>query len=162
VIRTGAIVLLAATACNGDDGGTSSVCGPTSAIAQRVIDGDTIELDTGERVRYLLVDTPESVNGATDCYGQNAKTLNSDLVNGKPITLVYDESACTDRFGRLLAYVSVGGQEVNRILVERGYACVLYIPPAGTSRHTEFEDLELRARTLGSGMWSACAVVTCD
>lgn len=157
-----ALLALAVPACGsgGDDGG--STCGPTAAIAQRVIDGDTIELDSGERIRYLLVDTPESVNGATDCYGHNAAQLNSDLVLGKPITLAYDDSGCTDRFGRLLAYVSVDGQEVNRILVERGYACVLYIPPAGTARHTEFEELELRARTEGRGMWSACPVVTCD
>jgi len=158
-----ALVALALAGCGGggDDGGAST-CGPTTAVAARVIDGDTIELDSGERIRYLLVDTPESTNGATDCYGQNAKQLNRDLVEGKPVTLRYDEAACTDRFGRLLAYVSVDGQEINRILVERGYACVLYIPPAGTDRDAEFEDLELRARSAGRGMWSACPVVTCD
>ena len=163
MIRTAVLValgLLGSGCGNGDDGG--STCGPTTAIAARVIDGDTVELDSGERVRYLLVDTPESTNGATDCYGQNAKTLNTDLVLGKPITLVYDEATCSDRFGRLLAYVTVNGQEVNRLMVERGYACVLYIPPAGEARHDEYEEYELRARTLGNGMWSACAVVTCD
>ena len=163
MIRTAALLLAgAAAACSGeaDDGG--STCGPTSGIAQRVIDGDTIELDSGERIRYLLVDTPESTNGATDCYGQNAKQLNTDLVMGRQVTIAYDASECTDQFGRLLGYVSVDGSEVNRVLVERGYACVLYIPPAGTARHTEFEELELRARTEGRGMWSACPVVTCD
>lgn len=163
MIRTAGTFAIAAlvAACAGDDGGGSS-CGPTEGTVARVIDGDTIELGSGERIRYLLVDTPESTNGADDCYGQNAKTLNSDLVLGKDVRIDYDEPTCTDMFGRLLAYVTVDGQEVNRLLVERGYACVLYIPPAGTARHTEFAELELRARTEGRGMWSACPVVTCD
>lgn len=143
-------------------GGPESTCGPTSGVVARAIDGDTIELTTGERIRYLLVDTPESVNGATDCYGENAHQLNSDLVAGKTVELTYDEAGCTDRFDRLLAYVAVDGVEVNRLLVERGYACALYIPPAGTDRHVEFENLEAAARAAGRGMWSACTVVTCD
>lgn len=161
--RTAAVTMLALAACgSGDDGGYTSVCGPTTGTVARVIDGDTLELTSGERIRYLLVDTPESTNGATDCYGQNAKQLNNELVAGKEVSMVYDEAECTDRFSRLLAYVSVAGQEVNHILVERGYACVLYIPPAGDDRHVEFEELELRARAEGRGMWSACPVVTCD
>ena len=136
--------------------------GPTSAVVSNVVDGDTIDLDSGERIRYLLVDTPESVNGATDCYGEPAHQLNSDLVAGKTVQLAYDEAGCTDRFDRLLAYVSVDGVEVNRLMVERGYACALYIPPAGTDRHVEFENLEAAARAAGRGMWSACTVVTCD
>jgi micrococcal nuclease len=149
---------IAAVGC----GGPESVCGPTSGIVARAIDGDTIDLTTGERIRYLLVDTPESTGGATDCYGANARQLNADLVTGKTVELAYDEAECTDRFGRLLAYVTVDGVEVNRLLVERGYACALYIPPAGEARHTEFENLEAVARQNGVGMWSACTVVTCD
>lgn len=160
MIRTVSVIALAAalTACAGPE----DTCGPTTGTVSRVIDGDTIDLASGERIRYLLVDTPESVNGATDCYGTNAAQLNRDLVEGREVTLAYDEAGCTDRFGRLLAYVSVGGVEVNRTLVERGYACVLYIPPAGELRHNEFENLEAVARAAGRGMWSACPVVTCD
>lgn len=160
MIRTAlaAFALVGLVAC----GGPESTCGPSSGVVARAIDGDTVELTTGERIRYLLIDTPESVNGATDCYGAEAHTLNADLVTGKTVDLVYDEAGCTDRFGRLLAYVSVDGVEVNRLLVERGYACTLYIPPAGTDRHTEFENLEATAKAAGRGMWSACTVVTCE
>lgn len=162
MIRTVALAAgLLLAACGSDDGG-SSPCGPTTGVVARAIDGDTIELDTGERIRYLLVDTPESVNGASDCWGENAHQLNDQLVTGQTVQLDYDESACTDRFGRTLAYVTVNGVDVNATLVERGYACVLYIPPAGTDRHTEFENLEATARATGRGMWSACTVVTCD
>lgn len=153
-----AVGALFVAACGSDDG---SVCGPTSATVTNVVDGDTIDLDSGERIRYLLVDTPESTGGATDCFGQNAKQFNHDLVLGKQVTLRYD-TECTDRFGRLLAYVSVGDQEINSLLVERGYACVLYIPPNGADRRTEFETLEVQAKAAGRGMWAACPVVTCE
>jgi micrococcal nuclease len=150
-----ACVLLAGCGADG------SVCGPTSGVVSNVVDGDTIDLESGERIRYLLVDTPESTNGATDCFGQNAKTFNSDLVLGKEVTLVYDVE-CTDRFGRLLAYVSVGGTEVNSLLVERGYACVLHIPPDGDDRVDEFQALEDEAKANDRGMWGLCEVVTCE
>jgi len=135
--------------------------GPDHAICTNVVDGDTIDLDTGVRIRYLLVDTPETTNGATDCFGQNAKQFNTDLVLNQEVTLVYDVERL-DRFGRTLAYVSVGDQEVNTLLVERGYACVLYIPPDGTDRHLEFESLEATAKLEGRGMWGQCTVVTCE
>jgi micrococcal nuclease len=142
-------------------GGGGSVCGPTSGVVANVVDGDTIDLESGERVRYLMIDTPESTNGATDCFGQNAKTFNTDLVLGEQVTLAYDVE-CEDRFGRLLAYVSVGDTEVNTLLVDRGYACVLHIPPNGDDRVAEFEALEDAAIADSRGMWGLCEDVTCD
>lgn len=142
--------------CGGDP-----ACGPGSGVVTRVIDGDTVELESGETIRYLMVDTPESTGGATDCFGANAAQLNSDLVLGESVRLAYDVE-CEDRFGRLLAYVSVGDVEVNSLLVERGYACVLHIPPNGEDRVAEFEALEAAARAAGVGMWGVCAEITCD
>lgn len=148
------------TACAASDPG--SACGPSQAIAERVIDGDTIVLDSGEKVRYLLINAPETTNGHNDCFGQNASTFNSDLVLGKAVDLVYD-SQCTDVYGRLLAYVTVGGQDVNALEVQRGYACVLYIPPDGKARHVEFQQYEADAKAAGKGLWSACVgMVTCE
>jgi micrococcal nuclease len=151
----GAVLL---TACGG---AADDRCGPSEGVVARAIDGDTIELATGDTIRYLMVDTPESTGGATDCFGQNAKTFNEDLVVGKTVQVAYDVE-CEDYFGRLLAYVSVGDREVNTLLVERGYACVLHIPPNGDDRADEFQALEDAARASGAGMWSACEVVTCD
>jgi micrococcal nuclease len=65
-------------------------------------------------------------------------------------------------YDRLLAYVTVGGQDVNRHLVDRGLACVLHIPPNGEARVDEFLDAEQTARDGGVGMWGACPEVTCD
>ncbi len=136
-------------------------CGPEHATVQRAIDGDTIELEDGTRVRYLMVDSPESTNGKDDCYGAEATEFNRQLVEGKQVTLRYDQD-CEDQYGRVLAYVEVDGREVNSLLVERGYACVLHIPPNGDDRVDEFEDLEDAAQAGAKGLWGACAEVTCD
>lgn len=124
------------------------------AVVERVIDGDTVELDTGERIRYLMVDTPESTE-EIECFGENAKTFNRDLVEGKTVSLRYDVER-EDRFGRTLAYVTVDGDEVNTLMVERGFGCVLYIEPNGTDRLDEFQALEQAARQANRGLWGAC------
>lgn len=157
MIARGMVLCAALGACG--DGGSD--CGPTSGVVARVIDGDTVELESGETIRYLMVDTPESTGGATDCFGQNARQLNEDLVLGETVRLDYDVE-CTDRYDRLLAYVTVADTEVNAHLVERGYACVLHIPPNGDDRVDEFQALEDGARAAGLGMWGQCEVVTCD
>ena len=127
----------------------------------RAIDGDTVELEGGERVRYLLVDTPESTGSSDDCFGQEAADLNRMLVEGQTVSLRYDVE-CRDRFDRLLAYVEVGGREINSLLVERGAACVLHIPPNGDDRIDEYRELEDTAKADLVGVWGACEDVTCD
>ncbi|RLB53317.1 MAG: thermonuclease [Deltaproteobacteria bacterium] len=136
-------------------------CGPGSATVQRVIDGDTVELADGRRVRYLLIDAPENTSGHNDCYGAEATAYNRALVEGRRVQLEYDVE-CSDRYDRLLAYVRVDGQEVNARLVEQGYACVYYIPPNGQQRQVEYQTLEAQARAAGRGMWGECQVVSCD
>lgn len=152
------IVLALATISCGNGG---SDCGPTSGVVTQVLDGDTIELDSGERIRYLMVDTPEISGGANDCYGIEARDFNRDLVLNKQVDIDYD-TECTDQFGRLLAYVSIEGREINSLLVERGYACMLYIPPNGEDRRDEFASLEAAAKAGNRGMWGACMEVACD
>ena len=154
---SGFLVITLLCGC-GDDG---NACGPTRATVTRIIDGDTVELEGGEKVRYLMIDTPESTGGADDCYGQESTGYNRDLVLDRQVKLSYDVE-CTDFYDRLLAYVEVDGQEVNTRMVEYGYACALHIPPNGEERRAEFENLEAAARAAGRGMWGACNVVTCD
>lgn len=148
MIRT--TILLALLAACGGEGEDE---GEPGTVA-RVIDGDTVELTTGERVRYLMVDTPESTT-EIECYGEEAKQFNVDLVEGKDIVMRFDVQR-EDDFGRLLAYVTVDGVEINPVIIERGYGCVLHIPPNGDDRVDALEELELRARTLGRGLWAAC------
>lgn len=135
----------------------SSKCGATSGVVARVLDGDTIELESGVIVRYLLVDAPEIAHSASEvseCFGDEAKQLNSQLVVGAKVGLSYDE-ACEDRFGRTLAYVSVADRMMNRTLIERGYARLLVIAP--NDRYAdEFEELEADAKARSAGLWGAC------
>jgi micrococcal nuclease len=126
-----------------------------TATVERVIDGDTIVLATGEKIRYLLVDAPETTNGHDDCYGANAAQFNTDLVLHKQIELTYDVEKM-DMYGRTLAWVTVDGNDVNKLMVERGYACVLFIKPDGMSRYDEFKMLQADAKANSRGVWGAC------
>jgi micrococcal nuclease len=129
-------------------------------VVAKAIDGDTIELADGKRIRYLLVDTPETF-GTTECYGPEAKSFNTSLVEGQTVSLSYSE-ACTDKYDRLLAYVSLEGRDVNRLLLERGYACVLYIPPAGSERKDDYEAAQSLAKSEKRGHWGACSDNPCN
>lgn len=155
----GAAGLALSLSCDG--GAAGPACGPTEAVVARVIDGDTVELQSGERVRYLLVDTPEITNGKNDCFGPEARDFNRDLVEGKEIALSYDVE-CEDAYGRLLAYVELEGRDVSRLLVDRGFACVLHIPPNGEERADELMAAEAAAKAGMVGVWGACEEVTCD
>ncbi len=147
-------------ACSSDAPPGNPSCGPRTAIVERVIDGDTIVLSGELRIRYLLVNAPET-SGEDTCYGATAAQFNADLVLGKPVQLTYD-TACEDRFGRTLAYVTVDGQDVNRALIERGYACVLHIPPDGDARADELLALQAEARAARRGLWAACDPIPCN
>jgi micrococcal nuclease len=150
-------VVVAAAGCESP----GSECGPTEGVVARIIDGDTIELVGGAKIRYLMVNTPETTGGKNECYGTNAVKFNTDLVMGKTVQIDYDVE-CTDRFDRTLAYVSVDGQEVNSLLIERGYACLLHIPPNGAERLTEFKALESAAKANNAGLWGACTPIPCN
>jgi micrococcal nuclease len=114
----------------------------------RVIDGDTIDVrinGVDQRVRYVGVNTPESDE---PCY-EEALQANLALVQGQTVTLVKDQSD-TDRFGRLLRYVYVGGVFVNERLVTEGFAeAVLYNPDR--EYYEDFRRLEQNAARDGLG-----------
>jgi micrococcal nuclease len=154
--RTWSVILAAATLGCGDP----ASCGPARARVERAIDGDTIELAGGERVRYLLVDAPEITGGKQECFGGEARELNRALVAGRTVELSY-ASRCRDRYDRLLAYVTSAGEDVNALLVRSGHACVLYIPPDGADHVTAFRDFEREARSNDAGLWGACATRPC-
>ncbi len=129
------------------------------AVISRVIDGDTVELAGGEKVRYIGIDTPEL--GSPSRWGVlalRARELNQSLVLGRRVWLGIDESE-RDRYGRLLRYVFIvpqdGGAKVfiNAELVRLGLARSL--PLAPDLRHAPlFRRLERKAREQGRGIWS--------
>lgn len=126
-------------------------------LVTRVVDGDTIEIEGGKRVRYIGIDTPETVdpNRPTGCYGKEASNKNSELVLNKKVRLVKDVSD-TDRYGRLLRYVYIDNTFVNDYLVKEGYAkASTYAPDVKFSE--QFAASEREARENKRGLWgSAC------
>ena len=122
----------------------------------RVIDGDTIELENGERVRYLGVETPEVSHPSKvpECYGVEATERNRDLVEGLVVRLLSDGED-RDSYGRLLRYVFVDGTFVNGILVWEGYAYSRSYGEHGRLYQTLVQ-LEASARDNKRGLWDIC------
>ncbi len=124
---------------------------PDTARVTQVIDGDTIVIAGGFRVRYIGIDTPE-VYPTREAFGIEAWQANRRLVEGKTIRLERDVSD-TDRYGRLLRYVYVDGIFVNAELVRQGLARVRAYPP-DTKHHAYLEELETEAKQAGRGIWA--------
>jgi micrococcal nuclease len=137
--------------------------GTATARVERVVDGDTIVVALDgreERVRYIGIDTPETVkpNTPVQCYGPAAHDLNQRLLEAGDgrVTLRFDREL-RDRYGRLLAYVyrSDDGAFVNGRLVRAGAARTLEIAP-NTAHAGDLERFEQAARERGRGLWAAC------
>ena len=120
-------------------------------LVQRVIDGDTVVLADGERVRYIGMDTPERGERLFD----EATAYNRRLVEGQRVGLLKDQSE-TDRFGRLLRYVLAGDILVNAELVREGLAEAKRYEPDVKFADC-FDELMQEARDEQRGMWDALA-----
>jgi len=139
----------------------------SGVLVKRVIDGDTIQLETGERVRLIGIDTPE-MHESDKLYrdsqktGQDIRTIKElgrhayeftrILVEGKRVRLEFDVEK-HDRYKRLLAYVYLGdGKFVNAEIIRQGYASLMTIPP-----NVKYADLFLKlyqeARVTKKGLW---------
>ncbi len=127
------------------------------ARVTRVIDGDTIELADGRKVRYIGIDAPEKREGRLACYSLEATEYNKHLAEGAYVRLERDISE-TDRFGRLLRYVFVDDMMINYEMVERGYAKARAYPP-DTKHARLLEEAQLRATIGNRGLWAACDVL---
>jgi micrococcal nuclease len=98
------------------DGPTQPTDLETATVAH-VVDGDTIELTDGRRVRYIGINTPER----DQPYYQEATEANRQLVDGKDVQLECDQETF-DKYGRTLAYIWVEGQMVNLTMLRDGFA----------------------------------------
>lgn len=149
--------LLLSNGCGAPD----TPCGPTRARVERVLDGDTVVLEGGEHVRYLLVDTPERGGATPACHAEEAYAFNRREVLGQEVSLRYSQ-VCRDRYGRLLAFVRRGETELSERLLSEGQGCLLFIPPAGEERHSALRALEREARREKRGLWSHCVPSHCE
>lgn len=154
--------MLAIASCGEIDpvDGEEQSCGPANAHVIEAIDGDTIRLADGNIVRYLLVDTPELFGSKEECHAEASFRYNQALVEGQDIELSYDK-VCRDDYGRLLAYVTRQDFSINELLLERGHACILHIPPNGKDKIDRYRQIEQAAQEKLAGLWGACAPPPC-
>ena len=139
----------------------------TDIRVARVIDGDTLQLESGERLRLIGIDTPE-MHESNKLYadsrrtkkdintikllGRKAYEFTRNLVEGKRVSLEFDVEKY-DRYNRLLAYVYLkDGTFLNTKIIEEGFAQPLTIPP-----NVKYADLFLnlyqQARLKKKGLW---------
>lgn len=126
-------------------------------IVEKVLDGDTILLENGIRVRLLGVNAPE----LDDCFGEDAKKYLQQLILGNEVFLEKDQVAM-DQYKRLLRYVILKNDNpegdnvfVNNMLVQNGYAQAEYIKP--NRRYLQLlQSGEKEAKLKKLGMWGEC------
>ncbi len=153
------VAVLAPTAHAGLGKGSRHEDAPRVATVIAVLDGDTVVLDGGAKVRYLGVDTPEMDHetGRHECYAREAYEQNKAWVLGRRVILAYDGPK-RDEHGRLLAYVATPeGMGVNAELIRQGLAYV-FRGPEGFSRFGEFLALQREAVLERRGMHGRCPV----
>lgn len=123
---------------------------------RRVIDGDTIEISGGLRVRYIGIDAPETVDPrkTIQCFGREASAKNKELVLGQWVEMEKDVSE-TDKYGRRLRYIYLSDIFVNDFLVRQGFARSSSYPP-DIKYQEQLQQAEREARENGRGLWSAC------
>ena len=125
-------------------------------LVTRVIDGDTIEIEGGQRVRYIGIDTPETVDPRkpVQCFGVEASNRNKQLVEGKRVRLEKDITE-NDRYGRLVRYVYVDDVFINLKLVAEGFAYSYTYPP-DVKYQSQFVEAQRVAREQKRGLWGSC------
>jgi len=122
---------------------------------KRVIDGDTVELKSGEKIRLIGINTPELANRYSEAQpgGEAAKTRLKQLLRTPELLIEYDEEQ-RDSYDRLLAHCfSEQGDYLNEQLVETGHATLTLTPP-----NLRYADrliaAQQRAEKKRLGMWS--------
>jgi micrococcal nuclease len=129
-----------------------------------VVDGDTmdIQFENGkeERVRLVLVDTPETKHPTKPVqpFGPEASAFTKEMLTGKNVQLELDVQE-RDKYGRILAYVYIDGKMFNELLLEKGLARVAVFPP-NTRYVDEFYAIQKKAQEAKLGIWSIENYVT--
>ena len=123
-------------------------------ICARVIDGDTIVLSNGEKVRLIGVDTPETKHSQkpVEYYGKEATAFTKRMVGGRVVKLKYDAQR-RDEYDRLLAYVYLmNGTFLNAEIIKQGYGHAYTRFPFKYME--EFKLYEKEARENKRGLWT--------
>ena len=134
-----------------------------AVTVERVVDGDTLKLTDGRRIRLIGVNTPESTK-RTEEYGKEASQYTTSKLNGKQVWIQKDISE-TDRYDRLLRIVwvdiptddmdekEIRTKMFNADLVINGYA-----EPSTFQPDVKYSDYFIKfareAREQNTGLWA--------
>lgn len=125
---------------------------PRRAKVDRVVDGDTLLLDTGDKVRVLYINTPEK----KEKFGPEAGDFTRQFLLYKEVDLVYSARSERDGYGRLLAEVYVDGKSLEEAIVAEGLAHVFLIAPdPNTAMGDHLIAVQQQAREAGKGIWGS-------
>lgn len=113
-----------------------------------VIDGDTIRLESGDKVRLIGINTPETGQP----FYEEATLKLKELIGDNVVTLKKDKED-KDQYGRLLRYVYVKDTFVNKEMVRLGLANAYEFEP-NVKYSSEFEAAEQEARNAERGLWT--------
>ena len=142
----------------GQQAGLAADCGLDRAdetvSLQRVIDGDTIRLSDGRKVRFSAINTPEIARGKrpAEPFGKQAKERLRQLIAGKTLLLRHDKRR-HDKYKRLLSHVFLAdGTNVQAWLLEQGLA-IHSLEPPNLWRTDCYAAKEREARQARRGLW---------
>lgn len=113
-----------------------------------IIDGDTLRLFGGEKVRLIGINTPEK----NEPLCPEATDLLKKLLEDKDVTLAFDKEE-KDRYGRTLAFVYAGGVFVNGEIIRQGLAYFYEFKP--NVRYSKlFLKLQRESRAANRNIWT--------
>lgn len=134
----------------------------------RVIDGDTVVVKTDkgeeERIRLLLIDTPESVHPTEpeQLFGKESSDYAKEVLREGDIVKLEVGNPERDHYERLLAYIWIDDINFNQLMIEKGYARVGYVYEPNTKYLKEFEEAEIKAKNKKENIWSIDGYVKDD
>ncbi len=129
-----------------------AVASEFEAEVLEVVDGDTIKIrhqDQVLRVRLQGIDAPER----NQPFGSEATNYLATKVDGMRISIL---SSGHDKYGRLLGKIMLNGEDINRHLLELGYAWWYryYRDQQSLTDQHAYELAEEKAKFFKRGLWS--------
>jgi len=128
--------------------GDNEIKKSTINTVTHIVDGDTFDIASGERIRMIGIDTPER----GEFFYKEASVRLGELIEGKEVVLIKDVSE-TDRYDRLLRHVYYEDVWINKQMIDEGFAKLVTFPP-DVSHVEVFERSQQEARKASMGMWA--------
>ncbi|GJM29097.1 MAG: hypothetical protein DHS20C17_17320 [Cyclobacteriaceae bacterium] len=120
----------------------------TTFKVERVVDGDTFKLENGDRVRLIGINAPELDHD----FGNASRLHLKKLIEGKIVDLQTDgRSSAKDKYGRLLRYVILEGEDINERMILDGYAYAFLRYDFEKSRL--YKESQSISQEQGLGIW---------